>query len=93
MAVMFDLIFTVYLLIINGTAFAVMGMDKWKARRGKWRIPEKTLFMLAFLGGSVGSLAGMYGFRHKTKHRKFTVGMPVIFVLWLAAIVLVRFWM
>lgn len=93
MAVMFDLIFTVYLFIINGTAFAVMGMDKWKARRGKWRIPEKTLFMLAFLGGSVGSLAGMYGFRHKTKHRKFTVGMPVIFVLWLAAIVLVRFWM
>lgn len=86
MAVMYDQIFAVYLIIINGTAFAAMGADKRRARKGKWRIPERTLFLLAFLGGSVGALAGMYGFRHKTKHRKFTVGIPIIFLLWLAAV-------
>ena len=68
--------------------FALMGLDKWKARNEGWRIPEKTLFLSAVLGGTVGSLAGMYLFRHKTKHLSFTVGMPLILA---AQIVLVLF--
>ena len=63
----------------SGTA--LMGIDKWKARRGRWRISEKTLFLAAIFGGSIGSLAGMYLFRHKTKHLRFTIGIPVILVL------------
>lgn len=92
MAVMYVPIFAVYLIVINGTAFAAMGIDKRRAKRGKWRIQERTLFLTAFLGGSAGAVAGMYVFRHKTKHRTFTVGMPVIFALWLCGILLVRFW-
>lgn len=58
-----------------------MGLDKWKAKKGKWRIPENTLFAFAFLGGGVGTIAGMYTFRHKTKKLKFTIGMPAIVIL------------
>lgn len=75
----------VYLVMINAAAFAAMGADKSKARRRAWRIPEKTLFLLSLLGGSVGSLAGMYTFRHKTRHLKFVLGMPLILILHLAA--------
>lgn len=70
-----------YLIIINASAFLLMLADKLKARRGKWRIPEKTLMGAALLGGSIGALAGMYAFRHKTKHPKFTIGIPVILAL------------
>ena len=70
-----------YLLLINLLAFALMGIDKKKARRHKWRIPEKTLFLSALLGGSVGAIAGMQFFRHKTKHWYFVIGMPAILVL------------
>lgn len=70
-----------YLLLINLFAFALMGIDKEKARRHKWRIPEKTLFLSALLGGSVGAIAGMQFFRHKTKHWYFVIGMPAILVL------------
>ena len=70
-------------------AFALMGLDKWKARHESWRIPEKTLFLSAVLGGSVGAMLGMYLFRHKTRHRRFVIGMPVIFLLQLAAALLV----
>ncbi len=73
----------VYLVMINAAAFAAMGADKSKARRRAWRIPEKTLFLLSLLG--VGSLAGMYTFRHKTRHLKFVLGMPLILILHLAA--------
>lgn len=62
-------------------AFILMGVDKWKAVHDSWRIPEKTLFLSAILGGSAGALAGMYLFRHKTKHRSFTIGMPLILIL------------
>ena len=72
---------TIYLLLINLLAFALMGIDKEKARRHKWRIPEKTLFLSALLGGSVGAIAGMQLFRHKTKHWYFVMGMPAIRVL------------
>ena len=67
-----------YLLIINAAAFLLMLIDKRKAQKNKWRIPEKTLFATAILGGSIGALAGMYAFRHKTQHLSFVIGMPVI---------------
>lgn len=70
-----------YLIIINAAAFLLMLSDKLKARRGAWRIPERTLIATAALGGSIGALAGMYLFRHKTKHIKFTLGIPVILVV------------
>ncbi len=70
----------IYLAIINIIGFFSMAIDKRKARRGAWRIPEKTLFLLSFMGGSLGTLAGMYTFRHKTKHAKFVWGMPIIFI-------------
>lgn len=71
-------ILLLYLLIINAFAFALMLIDKRRAQKNKWRIPEKTLFASAILGGSLGALAGMYTFRHKTKHLSFVIGMPVI---------------
>ena len=67
-----------YLLIINAAGFALMLVDKWKAKNNRWRVRESTLLLAAALGGSVGSLAGMYLFRHKTQHLKFTVGIPLI---------------
>ena len=67
-----------YLIIINAVAFLLMLADKGKARRGAWRIPEATLMWIAVLGGSVGSLIGMYLFRHKTRHLKFSLGIPLI---------------
>lgn len=70
-----------YLLAINILAFCVMGFDKQKARKGVWRISESTLFTLAILGGSVGDLLGMWIFRHKTKHRKFVIGIPFIIII------------
>ncbi|MCH5252767.1 MAG: DUF1294 domain-containing protein [Lachnospiraceae bacterium] len=73
----------IYLLIINLAALFAMGLDKSKAKRRAWRIPERTLFLLSFIGGSIGALAGMYLFRHKTKHKKFVIGMPLILILYL----------
>ena len=70
-----------WVLIWTLIAFALMGIDKWKARHGSRRIPERVLFLTAALGGSAGALAGMYLFRHKTRHRSFTLGMPLILVL------------
>lgn len=65
-----------YLAAVNLVTFTVYGVDKAKARRGAWRIPEKTLFLLPLLGGSVGALLGMLVFRHKTKHWYFVWGIP-----------------
>ena len=67
-----------YLLIINAAGFLLMLVDKWKAKKNRWRVRESTLLLVAALGGSVGSLMGMYAFRHKTKHLKFTLGIPLI---------------
>ena len=72
--------FVLYLLIINAIAFVLMLIDKQKAKKKKWRIKESTLLGVAALGGSVGALAGMYTFRHKTLHPKFTIGIPAILV-------------
>lgn len=80
--------FLLYLLIVNAAAFVLMLADKYKARKHLWRIPEATLIMSAVLGGSIGALAGMYLVRHKTKHPKFTVGIPVILA---AQIILIIF--
>lgn len=81
--------FVIYLIVINLIAFLAMYIDKRKARYGKWRIPEQTLFILALIGGSIGAIAGMYAFRHKTKKLRFTVGFPVILVLQIILIILV----
>lgn len=70
-----------YLVSINIIGFFIMGIDKLKAKKGMWRIPENTLFLFAFLGGGIGTIAGMYTFRHKTKKLKFTIGMPAIVIL------------
>ena len=74
----------VYLLIVNVAAFAVYGADKRRAKQGRWRVPEKTLFLLAIIGGSVGALLGMWCFHHKTRHWYFRYGIPVILVVQLA---------
>lgn len=76
--------FLIYLFLINAIGFLLMLIDKRKAKKKKWRIPEATLMGVAALGGSVGSLFGMYAFRHKTLHKKFTVGIPVILIAQLA---------
>ena len=73
-----------YLAAVNVVTFTVYGIDKRKARRGAWRIPEKTLFLLPLLGGSVGALLGMKVFRHKTKHWYFVWGIPAILLAQLA---------
>ena len=73
-----------YLIIVNALAFALMLTDKQKAKKHKWRIPEATLMGAAALGGSLGALAGMYLFRHKTRHPKFTLGIPTILLVQLA---------
>ena len=72
--------FLLYLLLINAAAFLLMLVDKLKAKKNRWRIPERTLFGSALLGGSIGALLGMYTFRHKTKHLKFTLGIPAILI-------------
>ena len=74
----------IYLLIINAVGFLLMLVDKFKARKKLWRIPEATLMTVAALGGSIGSLLGMYTFRHKTKHIKFTLGIPAILAVQIA---------
>lgn len=79
-------ILLIYLLVINVVAFLAMGLDKWKARRDKWRVPEKTLFLLVLIGGSIGGILGMTVFRHKTRHWYFRIGFPVILVLQIVAV-------
>ena len=70
-----------YLIVMNLVGFIIMGIDKNKAKKHAWRIPEKTLFLASLLGGSIGTWAGMYAFHHKTKHWYFVVGMPAILVV------------
>ncbi len=70
-----------YVLIINLIGFLSMGIDKFKAKNDLWRTKEKTLFLIAVVGGSIGSILGMYTFRHKTKHNSFVFGMPNILAI------------
>ena len=69
-----------YVIIINLIGFFLMGIDKLRAKKQVWRVPEKTLFIIALIGGSVGTNIGMYVFRHKTKHWYFVIGMPLILI-------------
>jgi uncharacterized membrane protein YsdA (DUF1294 family) len=85
---MFSKIMISYLLVCNLTGFIMMGLDKRRARRHQRRLPEKRLFAFAFLGGSLGSLLGMLAWRHKTKHLKFTLGIPAILLAQIALAIL-----
>ena len=76
----------IYLVVVNIAGFLMMGIDKLKAKKNAWRVPEKTLFAVSIIGGSIGTWAGMYVFRHKTKHWYFVIGMPMILVLQIVAI-------
>lgn len=77
----------IYLLIINLFGFFIMWLDKRRAKMGRWRIPEKTLFIVTALGGGIGTTAGMYVFRHKTQKLNFVVGFPFITILEIIAII------
>ena len=77
------------LLILNVFGFIQFGVDKKWAQKGKWRISEASLFATALLGGSIGCIVGMKVFRHKTKHKSFIIGMPLILLLQIIAVVLV----
>ena len=83
--------FLIYLIIINIIGFFIMWIDKRKAKKGKWRIPENTLFLITLLGGGVGTISGMYTFRHKTKKLKFTIGMPAILILEVVLFIYLKF--
>ena len=77
-----------YLIAMNLIGFALMGIDKYKAKKRAFRIPEATLFIVAIIGGSIGSIIGMYAFRHKTRHWYFVYGMPAILILQILLIAL-----
>ena len=74
-------LFLIYFLVINLISFFTMWYDKKMAQKSMWRISEKTLFILAILLGGIGIIGGMYAFRHKTKHLKFTIGIPITILI------------
>lgn len=80
----------IYLITMNTLGLLAMCVDKYKAKMHKWRISEKTLFLIAFLGGAWGSLAGMYIFHHKTKHLSFVIGIPFLCLCQLLLFLLIR---
>lgn len=77
----------IYFIAINLFGFLIMYIDKQKAKKGKWRIPEKTLFIITALGGGIGTIAGMYAFRHKTQKIAFVIGFPLITILEIIAVI------
>ncbi len=77
-------ILIIYLIVANVVTFFMYGVDKWKAKRSKWRIREAALLLLAALGGSIGAWLGMKVWRHKTMHKKFKYGIPLIIILQVA---------
>ncbi|MBM6860795.1 DUF1294 domain-containing protein [Clostridium saudiense] len=80
--------FLIYLIIINILSLILMYVDKRRAIKRKWRISEHTLILTSILGGSIGSLIGMYTFRHKTKHLKFKLGIPIILTIQVALLII-----
>ena len=86
-------ILLVYLLLVNAAGFLLMLVDKIKAKKNLWRIPEATLMGVAAIGGSIGAIAGMNLFRHKTKHAKFYIGLPVILALQIVAVICIVFFL
>ena len=81
-------ILLLYWLVLCLISYIQFYVDKKKAQRGQWRIPEKTLFITAALGGAAGALLAMKQFRHKTKHKSFTIGIPALLILYIAIVVL-----
>lgn len=81
----------IYFVVVNFISFVVMGVDKYKAKKRAWRIPESTLFVLAIIGGSIGSIAGMHLFHHKTRHWYFLYGMPAILIIQIVLILALVF--
>ncbi len=79
----------IYLLCVNLISFLTMFIDKQKAKKGSWRIKESTLLILALIGGSIGGIAGMYIFHHKTKKARFYIGMPAMLVLQIMLVIAV----
>ena len=79
-----------YLLALNLIAFIVCGIDKFKAQHDRWRVPEKTLFLLSALGGALGFYLGMRCFRHKTKHLSFQILIPLFFLLWAGLLIFLQ---
>ncbi len=77
----------IYFIVINLIGFFIMWLDKQKAKKGAWRIPEKTLFIITALGGGIGTIAGMYTFRHKTQKLGFVIGFPFITILEIITII------
>jgi uncharacterized membrane protein YsdA (DUF1294 family) len=84
-------IILIYISFINLIGFIIMGIDKQKAKSNQWRIREKTLFIIAIIGGSIGSILGMKYFRHKTKHKTFTYGMPLILIIQVFLLYLIQY--
>ena len=82
-------VFPYYLIFINIVTFLVYGIDKWKAKQGSWRISEATLLILAVIGGTIGALLGMQVWRHKTMHKKFKYGLPLILLAQIALMYLI----
>jgi uncharacterized membrane protein YsdA (DUF1294 family) len=82
-----------YLLVVNLVAFALYGLDKNRAKQQKWRIRERTLLLVAFLGGGIGAYAGMLVFRHKTQHVQFRLLVPLSIVLWAVAVAFASRWL
>ena len=77
----------IYLLVVNVITFLMMGYDKHEAKKGNWRVSEKTLFTLVVLGGSIGGILGMFTFRHKTKKWYFRFGFPIILILQILVVI------
>ena len=77
----------IYLIIINLIGFLIMYIDKQKAKKGRWRVPEKTIFLITLLGGGIGTISGMYVFRHKTQKINFAIGLPLITILEIIAVI------
>ena len=76
----FQYILVIYLVVINVVTFFMYGIDKWKAKKSRWRIPEATLLLMAVIGGSIGAWLGMKTWHHKTLHKKFRYGIPIILI-------------
>lgn len=83
-------IILIYLLTINVATFLTFGIDKWKAKRAKWRIREAALLTLAILGGSIGAWIGMKVWHHKTQHKKFKYGIPAIIIIQIVAAIILQ---
>ena len=81
----------IYFILINIIGFLIMYIDKQKAKKGKWRIPEKTIFIITVLGGGIGTISGMYAFRHKTQKLHFTIGLPTITILEIIGVIYFTF--